>query len=173
MHTLDAPTACSFRAWAPFVLLICGVRIAESCASHPKVAVSRNTPSIWPVKHPDRHITSGYGSRPRPRRRASRFHKGVDIAAPRGAAVVATADGQVIAAANNREYGRYIVIDHGGGLRTLYAHLSDRDVKKGKRVKRGERIGNVGKSGRATGFHLHYEVHVKRRHVDPRPYLPG
>ena len=82
-----------------------------------------------------------------------------------------TADGRVIAAGKDGRYGRTVVVDHGGGYRTRYAHLKKIDTSEGRRVHRGDRIGRVGKSGNASGAHLHYEVLINGVPVNPRPYL--
>jgi murein DD-endopeptidase MepM/ murein hydrolase activator NlpD len=99
------------------------------------------------------------------------MHQGIDLAAPRGAPVVATADGEVAYAGRKRRYGKVIVIDHGAGYETRYAHLSRVSVRVGEQVRRGQKIGRVGKSGNATGFHLHYEVRRSTVAVDPWQYL--
>jgi murein DD-endopeptidase MepM/ murein hydrolase activator NlpD len=99
------------------------------------------------------------------------MHQGIDLAAPRGAPVVATADGEVVFAGKKRHYGKVVVIDHGAGYETRYAHLSRISVRVGERVRSGQRIGKVGKSGNATGFHLHYEVRRSAVAVDPWQYL--
>jgi len=84
---------------------------------------------------------------------------------------VATAAGRVIFAGRSGAYGRMVVIDHGNGFETRYAHLASTTVRKGERVRRGELIGRVGKSGNATGYHLHYEVRQNGRPVDPWPFM--
>ncbi len=98
-------------------------------------------------------------------------HEGIDLAAPAGTPVRATGDGTVITAGKDGRYGKSVVIDYGGGFRTRYAHLKKIETKKGKRVRRGDLIGKVGKSGNASGAHLHYEVLKNGVPVDPRPYL--
>jgi murein DD-endopeptidase MepM/ murein hydrolase activator NlpD len=122
------------------------------------------------VAHEDRAIISLYG--PREDGGKTRFHRGVDIAAPKRSKVVATAPGRVVKKDRDHGgYGKYVIIEHGGGYRTLYAHLSWFKTREGKRVKRGERIGLVGKTGRASRPHVHYEVHRNGEAVDPRPFL--
>jgi len=98
-------------------------------------------------------------------------HEGIDLSAPAGTRVVATADGVVSTAERWGDFGRVVVIDHGAGWQTRYAHLKSIKVKKGKRVERGAVVGTVGKSGNATGYHLHYEIRHHGAPVDPRPYL--
>lgn len=116
----------------------------------------------WPVGG---SITSGYGYRGR------EFHGGIDIAADYGAPVAAAAGGQVVFAGWDGGYGRTVVIDHGNGLATRYAHLSRVDVSSGEAVGRGEAIGAVGATGRASGPHLHFEVLVNGARVNPYHYL--
>lgn len=120
-----------------------------------------SVPSILPVQENVR-ITSNFGMR---RRRA---HQGIDLAAPRGTPVYATADGIVTRSKWLRGYGRFIEIDHGAGIETRYAHLNAREVESGSRVRLGDLIGYVGSSGRSTGPHLHYEVRLDGVAVDPR-----
>jgi murein DD-endopeptidase MepM/ murein hydrolase activator NlpD len=99
-------------------------------------------------------------------------HTGVDIAAPLGAPVRATAPGKVLLVGYEKGgYGLYVVIEHGAGLSTLYAHLEMAFVRRGDQVMRGQVIGRVGSSGRSTGPHLHYEVRLAGRPVDPGPYI--
>lgn len=129
-------------------------------------------PSIWPVSAPERQITSGFGYRQDPTTGKQRFHAGVDIAAPRKSPVVATAPGIVRYTGRDRGgYGKLVIIDHAGGYETLYGHLARITARRGKRVKRGETIGTLGETGRATGPHLHYEVRLNGTPVAPTPYL--
>lgn len=116
-------------------------------------------------------LTSGYGMRRHPVLGGRRKHNGIDLAAPTGTPVYATADGTVSRANWFSSYGKYISIEHGGELQTRYAHLSRIAVSDGQRVRKGDVIGYVGSTGRSTGPHLHYEVRVSGRAVDPRPYL--
>ncbi len=124
-------------------------------------------PDIWPVVGV---ITSDYGWRVVGGRRE--FHTGVDISAPYGTPVVASADGRVIYAGWIRGYGKTVIIYHGYGLVTLYAHLSDIKVEYSDRVVKGQIIGNVGTTGRAFGPHLHYEVLKYGIRQNPIAYLP-
>ena len=101
------------------------------------------------------------------------FHTGIDLAAPFGTKVMAAAFGVVVAVANTRVgYGNYVIIAHGGGIMTLYAHLLQTDVKVGDRVVRGQRIGLEGSSGLSTGPHLHFELRVNDQVTNPMPYMP-
>jgi murein DD-endopeptidase MepM/ murein hydrolase activator NlpD len=127
------------------------------------------TPSIWPVSGP---IRSGYGRRRDPFTGESELHRGLDIAALYGTAVRAPANGRVMFAARQAAYGNLIVVDHGGGITTRYGHLSRFEVKVGDSVRKGDLIGYVGSTGRSTGPHLHYEVRLDERTVNPRNYLP-
>jgi murein DD-endopeptidase MepM/ murein hydrolase activator NlpD len=124
----------------------------------------------WPVPEHTR-ITSPYGWRVHPVLRARRFHQGIDIAAPTGTRVVAAEAGQVILADWFGAYGKAVVIDHGGGVTTTYAHLSVIGVNDGQKVTRGQAIGRVGSTGVSTGPHLHFEVRERGEHVNPWKYL--
>jgi septal ring factor EnvC (AmiA/AmiB activator) len=127
-----------------------------------------STPSIWPT---DGYVTSGYGNRVSPFTGRQQFHAGLDIAADFGTIVVAPARGRVVFAGINGPLGRMVELDHGYGLRTHYAHLSNCLVQQGQTVERGMRIGEVGSTGRSTGPHLHYGVEVNGRTVDPTDYI--
>ena len=127
-----------------------------------------STPSIWPT---DGYVTSGYGNRVSPFTGRQQFHSGLDIAADFGTIVVAPARGRVVFAGINGPFGRMVELDHGYGLRTHYAHLSNSLVQQGQTVERGMRIGEVGSTGRSTGPHLHYGVEVNGRTVDPTDYI--
>ena len=127
-------------------------------------ADSSYTPSIWPVMG---HITDSFGERLDPFNGEGAFHTGVDVASDYGAPVHATADGIVTIAENHSGYGRLVVLDHGFGISTWYAHLSSFSAVPGTRIKRGEVIGYTGISGRSTGPHVHYEVRVNNAPVNP------
>lgn len=144
-----------------------GLGITQPTAARPAISV----PSRMPLK--DMRLSSGYGMRNHPvlGRRAN--HKGVDLAAPTGTPVYATADGLVGKAEWFSSYGNYIQIEHGGEMQTRYAHLSGYSVKAGQRVQKGDLIGYVGSTGRSTGPHLHYEVRISGEAVDPTPYMTG
>jgi len=131
-----------------------------------------HTPSISPV--PGGFISSRFGRRTDPFTGSNSFHAGVDVCAPRGTPVVATADGIVTFAGRRVGYGNTICINHGHGLSTWYAHVGKLKVGKGHRVKRGQVIASVGTSGRSTAPHVHYEVRENSRAVNPSQYmLPG
>ena len=128
----------------------------------------RHIPSIAPVKG---YIGSRYGYRTDPIDGKRRKHSGLDFPVNLNTDVVATGDGVVTKAQYDSGWGRYIKIDHGYGYETIYAHLWKINVKKGQKVKRGDKIGKSGNSGRAAGFHLHYEVHKNNKTVDPLRYF--
>jgi murein DD-endopeptidase MepM/ murein hydrolase activator NlpD len=128
-------------------------------------------PSIWPLVNGAGKITSRYGYRRDPFHRRVRHHAGTDVAAPTGTKVHATAKGTVTFAEYDQFYGNLIKVDHGEGLETWYAHLSKISVGVGDVVERSTVIGNVGSTGRSTGPHLHYEVHVDGQPVDSEKYL--
>jgi murein DD-endopeptidase MepM/ murein hydrolase activator NlpD len=124
------------------------------------------TPTLRPV--PNGRFTSGFGYRSSPFGRGSDTHLGIDLAAPLGTPVYAPADGTVLASDwTSSGYGLMITIDHGFGLTTRYAHLSESLVEAGQTVRRGEAIAKVGNSGRTTGPHLHFETVLGGVHVDP------
>ncbi len=116
-------------------------------------------------------VTSGYGYRRDPFTHRYEFHKGIDIKAPYGTPVRATAEGKVVFAGWKPGYGRVVIIEHAYGFKTVYAHLSKIKVKKGQWVKSGRIIGKVGSTGRSTGPHLHYEVWKNSRAVNPYSYM--
>ena len=126
-------------------------------------------PSMWPVQG---LITGPYGKRSDPFSEEGAFHKGVDISVPSGTAVHVTADGMVIQAEMvTGGYGRLVVVDHGGGIQTYYAHLSRIYVHAGQEVRRSDLLGAAGSTGRTTAPHLHYEVRVAGTPMNPRRYL--
>ncbi len=116
-------------------------------------------------------LSSTFGGRRDPMGRGRRYHAGVDLAAPRGTPILATADGVVVEAGRERGYGNIVKIQHELGFETVYAHQSKIRVKVGQQVSRGERIGDIGSTGRSTGSHLHYEVRVHGQPVNPMTYL--
>lgn len=126
------------------------------------------TPSIWPTHG---WLSSSAGNRADPFTGEKDFHPGLDISADKGDPVYATADGKVVNAAPAGNYGNLVVIEHGYGLETRYGHLSAFKVKQDQTVKRGDLIGLVGSTGRATGAHLHYEVRANGRILNPLQLL--
>lgn len=127
------------------------------------------TPSLWPAEG---RITSYYGYRTSPFGSGYDFHHGVDIGAAYGSPVKATAGGKVKLRSYSYGYGYYMLIDHGMGFSTLYAHLRRFNVKIGQRVERGDVIAYSGNSGNSTGPHLHYEVRIDGKSTNPVAYLP-
>lgn len=130
--------------------------------------VLADAPSLWPLEG---RVGSSFGQREDPINGEGAFHSGIDIDAPIGTPVRAAADGDVTGAAMVGGYGREIVLDHGHDVTTIYGHLSAMAVVPGQHVARGQVIGYVGQSGRATGPHLHYEVRVHKVPVNPHKYL--
>lgn len=140
----------------------------------------RNLDLLWPVE--TRTISSNWGPRMRTKtvkvknRRKKRVrykgrHRGVDLTAPIGTDVYAAQDGVILVAGKHRQYGNYVVIDHGNGVTTLYAHHSANFVQEGDVVHRGQKIAQVGRTGNATGPHLHFELRVEGVHQNPLPVL--
>jgi murein DD-endopeptidase MepM/ murein hydrolase activator NlpD len=124
---------------------------------------------IWPASGP---VTSGYGWRTHPIFKTRRFHAGIDIGAPSGAPVVAAATGKVVFVGSANGYGRHVIIDHGGGVATLYGHLSSISTSHGAVLARGGPVGRVGCTGYCTGPHLHFEVRVRGEPDNPMRWLP-
>jgi murein DD-endopeptidase MepM/ murein hydrolase activator NlpD len=125
------------------------------------------TPDLWPI---DGRLLSGFGHRSDPFSEEGEFHKGVDIGSAVGTPVHVTADGVVTFADRQTGFGLVVIVDH-GGIETLYAHLSKMYVHPGQEIRRGELVGAVGATGRVTAPHLHYEVHLNGRPVNPYQYL--
>lgn len=143
--------------------------VVELCKSHDEML--KCIPAIQPISNKNlKQTASGYGTRIDPIYGTTRFHAGMDFSANPGTDVYATGDGTVVKMGWETGYGNTIIIDHGFGYRTWYAHLRDFRTKLGKKVVRGEVIGGVGSTGKSTGPHLHYEVHVKGKVVNPVNY---
>ncbi len=132
-------------------------------------ALEQALPSAWPAAG---RLTSTFGWRRSPFGRSWRFHGGLDIAARRGTPIVAPAPGRVLQATYNAGYGRMVVLDHGFGITTVYAHCHTLEVSPGDVVERGDQIATIGSTGRSTGPHLHFEVRLDGHPVDPLDYLP-
>ena len=126
------------------------------------------TPSIWPTEG---WVSSPFGSRSSPFSRKREFHKGLDIKAKAGAAIQAPAKGVVIFAGWHGAYGKTIIINHGNGITTRYAHMQRFVLEEGDTIMRGDLIGYVGSTGRSTGTHLHYEVMLNGVCVNPMQYI--
>jgi len=137
-------------------------------AAADQLAYEASRPSIWPTQG---HISSRFGYRASPFGVYREFHPGIDIAAPLGTPVVATGDGRIVFTGWRTDLGNTIIIDHGYDLRTLYGHVAKVAVDVGDRVKKGQVIAYVGSTGRSTGPHVHYEIHLRDTQVNPAPYL--
>jgi len=123
---------------------------------------ANKTHFIWPLKKLD--VSSEFGSR-------NNRHKGIDLRAPKGTKLYASADGLVHFVGQQNGYGKVIIIKHAGDIQTFYAHNNNNLVKKGQRVKQGEAIGTVGRTGNATGNHVHFEFIRGKQHLNPRHYM--
>ena len=134
-----------------------------------KEGMLASIPAIQPVSNKDlKRMASGFGMRIDPVYGTPKMHKGLDFTAPQGTPIYATGDGTVsLAGASEGGYGNHVVINHGYGYETLYGHMVRIKVKRGQKVKRGEVIGWVGSTGKSTGPHCHYEVHINGSEVDP------
>jgi murein DD-endopeptidase MepM/ murein hydrolase activator NlpD len=124
---------------------------------------------MWPVDGP---VTSGFGWRVHPVFHTRRFHSGIDISAPYGTPIRVAASGKVVFTGSETGYGNYVIVYHGGGIATLYAHMSSIGASQGAEVVRGQTIGRVGCTGYCTGPHVHFEVRVNGTPVDPMGWLP-
>jgi murein DD-endopeptidase MepM/ murein hydrolase activator NlpD len=136
---------------------------------HDKAKLLAAIPAIQPVSNKElNRIASGFGSRIDPVYKVSKFHAGLDFAAPVGTPIYATADGRVKSASRDEGgFGNHVIINHGYGYETLYGHMVKIKARAGQSVKRGEIIGWVGNTGKSTGPHCHYEVHKNSNPVDP------
>lgn len=134
-----------------------------------KSAMLAHIPAIFPLKEDEiTYISSYFGYRPDPIYKIEKFHSGIDFSAALGTEAYATGDGVVAdVESNDWGYGNMVTVDHGFGYKTRYAHLQKAAVRKGQRVKRGQLIGFIGSTGKATGVHLHYEVLKNDVHIDP------
>ena len=139
-----------------------------------KEALLASIPAIQPVKNDDlKRMASGYGIRMHPILKYRKMHNGMDFSAPSNTEIFATGNATVKKARRTSGFGNLIVLDHGFGYETYYAHLSEFNVKPGQKVKRGEIIGYVGNSGLSTAPHLHYEVHKNGKVVNPINFYHG
>lgn len=129
---------------------------------------------IWPLAMDGVEIMSSrYGPREHPQGGAQRFHRGLDLRADQGTPIHAAADGAVVKSGRSGAYGNLVILEHGEGLESLYAHLSGSLVEEGERVRRGQVIALVGHTGNATGDHLHFELRWRGGTVDPWTVLPA
>ena len=127
-------------------------------------------PTLWPVSA-SKSISSSFGRRRSPWTKRIQHHAGIDIRGPFGTPILAAASGRVTYSGRDPGYGNLVVINHGTGIYTWYGHLARRGTKKGSMVTQGEQIGTLGSTGRATGPHLHFEVRVNGRPVNPEKYF--
>jgi murein DD-endopeptidase MepM/ murein hydrolase activator NlpD len=137
-----------------------------------KEEMLRSIPAIMPISNSDLTRTaSGFGLRVHPFYKISKFHSGMDFTSPLGTEVYSTGNGVVVdVIASQRGYGKHLIIDHGFGYESVYAHLDKFNVRKGQKVQRGDVIGYVGNTGMSLAPHLHYEVKLNGRNVDPINY---
>ena len=142
----------------------------QSSAGGDSTVKKGHTNFIWPCPASGR-ISSAFGDRSSPTEGASTNHKGIDIPAPSGSSIVAAADGKVVISTYSYSAGNYIMIDHGGGLTTVYMHCSQLLVKEGETVKQGQTIAKVGSTGYSTGPHLHFGVRSGGSYVNPSGYV--
>lgn len=139
---------------------------AQSQADHLKAESSiQSVTYIWPVSNIDVSSPFGY--------RSGRLHSGIDLRAPRGTLVKASSHGKVVFSGRKNGYGKMIIIAHAGGIETAYAHNSRNLVKAGQRVKKGSVIAKVGRTGNATGYHVHFEFRRRGKAINPKRYLPA
>jgi len=136
--------------------------------AYPKQWQTNIRPSLWPV---DGRLMSAFGGRTDPFSGEGAMHTGVDLSAAMGTPVRVAADGIVLHAEWFGSYGKVVVVDHGNGLQTLYAHLSRFEVVAGQEIRRGDIVGRSGATGRVTSPHLHYEVRMRGTPVNPYPFL--
>jgi murein DD-endopeptidase MepM/ murein hydrolase activator NlpD len=176
MHGLERMTR-----YGVATLVVTVIAITQGCAHDrgpwpsgqdrsPKTAsrkIPPNQPAIYPVEPKNMYITSTFGSG-----RRGRYHKGIDMVTAKGTPVRTAANGMVTFAGRDGDYGNVIIVDHGNGMSTHYAHLDKEFAKEGQEVKRGEIIGAVGSTGNASTPHLHYEVRKNDQPVNPEGYLP-
>ena len=141
-----------------------------------RVIQARNTiyhdiPCLWPLSGDEGYKTSGFGFRISPVTHTRQFHLGVDIAGYAGTSIISAANGIVIFSGEKTGYGKCIIIKHKYGYKTVYAHNKELLVKEGQKVLRGEKIALLGNTGFSTGNHLHFEVRVNDKAVDPWPFI--
>lgn len=152
----DSDARAVFQAWS---------RFDTGLTASPGVAI----PSRRPIEKMS--LSSSYGMRVHPVTGKLARHQGIDIPAPRGTPIYATADGIVGRAQWLGGYGNYVEVEHGNAVQTRYGHMSSRAVEPGQQVKKGDILGYVGSTGRSTGNHLHYEVRIDGAPVNPMPFV--
>jgi len=147
------------------------VKVPDYVNTEKKKTQKENISYDHPLKNSKFRLSSPFGFRIHPIYKTKRFHSGTDYAASKGIPIYSISDGTVIRAGITRGYGNYIVIEHGNGLKSAYAHMSTMNVKNGDKVKKGDKIGGVGMTGSATGNHLHFEVIKNNKKVNPKLYV--
>jgi hypothetical protein len=151
-----------------------GSRIADIRARTHEAQQLDDAINAMPLGNPvdaEHYKTSRFGIRKDPFTRRPAMHSALDIASYRMAPIVATADGTVTFVGRKGTYGKLVVLDHGHGFKTRYAHLAKTNVKRGQKVKQGEKLGGMGSTGRSTSTHLHYEIRFQGRNIDPEKFL--
>ena len=150
---------------------------SEKKAEHPsyvknETKIEQKETYQHPLKNSKFRITSPFGYRTHPVYKTKRFHSGVDFGAAKGVPIYSIQNGTVLRAGTARGYGNYIVIDHGNGIKSAYAHMNEMFIKKGQSIKKGDKIGSVGMTGTATGNHLHFEIISNNKKTNPINYIP-
>jgi murein DD-endopeptidase MepM/ murein hydrolase activator NlpD len=164
----DLPLTPSFHESLDEYNFLQSATLSRMYRNYPRQWLVNVRPSLWPV---DGRLMSPFGGRTDPFSGDGAMHTGVDLEAHSGTAVRATADGIVVHAEWGGSYGKVVVVDHGNGLQTLYAHLSRFEVVPGQEIRRGDILGMSGGTGRVTSPHLHYEVRMHGTPVNPYPFL--
>jgi murein DD-endopeptidase MepM/ murein hydrolase activator NlpD len=156
-----------------FIITASAFKLSPQKLYTAKETQADHTPSIMPIKPANlTKISSSFGKKVHPVNHTEKMHTGIDLVAPEGTSILATAAGTIILAEETEDgYGNHIVISHGATYQTHYAHLSQIDVQKGDIVTQGQAIGIIGNSGRSLSTHLHYEVMKKGEKVDPADYF--
>lgn len=166
--TDEAPLVPSFQESIEEYNFLKSANFSRFHHTYPRSWQKNIVPSMWPVNG---RLLSNFGEREDPFSGRGKIHTGVDISAVTGTPVHAAADGVVFNAEYSGFYGKLVIIDHGNGMRTWYAHLSHFDVIPGQEIRRGEILGYSGATGRVTSPHLHFEVRMGGNPVNPSPYL--
>jgi murein DD-endopeptidase MepM/ murein hydrolase activator NlpD len=144
--------------------------VVEGLAKN-KVKMLASIPGIQPISNKDlTRVASGFGMRLHPVHKIDKMHTGIDFTAPKGSEIYSTGDGKVVLIKRSG-YGKHVVVDHGYGYQTLYAHMAEYNVRKGQNVKRGDVLGYVGSTGTSTAPHLHYEIIKDERKINPVSYF--
>jgi murein DD-endopeptidase MepM/ murein hydrolase activator NlpD len=164
----DLPLTPSFHESLDEYNFLQSATLSRMYRNYPRQWLVNVRPSLWPV---DGRLMSPFGGRTDPFSGDGAMHTGVDLEAHSGTAVRVTADGIVVHAEWGGSYGKVVVVDHGNGLQTLYAHLSRFEVVPGQEIRRGDILGMSGGTGRVTSPHLHYEVRMHGTPVNPYPFL--